>query len=77
VRVNVEPLVSDRGITPGAAGRADLKLTYDEVVGGQSLTVLKRFDEETGSYVYWSDEEGFNPRRWNPDSVRTSLVRAK
>ena len=50
--------------------------TYDEHVGSHSLVMLKRVDAETGQLVRWSSRDRFNPRRFNPDLVRQSVVAA-
>ena len=67
VRVNVRCLVRESG-RRSRARRGGMKLTYVEAVAGHALTVLKRYDQATGCFVYWSDRDGFNPLRFNPDA---------
>ena len=44
--------------------------TYDEHLEVHTLTVLKRYDDETGRLVHWDSDDRFNPRRFNPDHVK-------
>jgi hypothetical protein len=44
--------------------------TYDEHLELHTLTTLKRYDDQTGQLVHWDADDGFNPRRFNPDQVQ-------
>lgn len=65
LRVTIRPMSDGR--EHDGASENSLVLTYDEVYDGRSVTVLKRWDTETGRFVHWSDRDGFNARRFNPD----------
>lgn len=42
--------------------------TYEERLEPHTLVTLKRYDD--GRLVRWGEGDGFNPRRFNPDSVQ-------
>ena len=46
--------------------------TYDEHLEVHTLVVLKRYDDDAGQLVRWNADDGFNPRRFNPDRVLTA-----
>jgi hypothetical protein len=68
VRLNLIRQAADSE-APGVAARGDLKYTYEESPAQRPLVVLKRFDPETGRFVKWSDDDAFNPFRFNPDAL--------
>jgi hypothetical protein len=70
VRVSIRPMAEGHGDDAGGHGN-DQALTYGEALGGQTVTVLKRYDTKSGRFVHWSERDGFNPRRFNPDLLPT------
>jgi len=46
--------------------------TYEEQLEIHTLTVLKRYDDRSGRLVRWNEDDGFNPRRFNPDRVQVA-----
>ena len=51
--------------------------TYEEHLELHTLTVLKRFDDQIGHLVRWSDADAFNPHRFNPDHVQLAPQRGE
>lgn len=50
--------------------------TYREQLGGHDVVMLKRCVGLGSGFVRWSDEDRFNPRRFNPDRVPPPLRRS-
>lgn len=48
-------------------------LTYEELVGGHELVVLKRYNGLR--FVMWSERDKFARGRFNPDTVHGPVVR--
>lgn len=46
--------------------------TYEETVGDHPLTTLKIWDGER--FRRWTNDDGFNPRRFNSDLVPRNLI---
>jgi hypothetical protein len=68
----VRVLLRDTGDGPvrDAEGGSASGFTYDEPLRTGKLKMLKRYDEQTGTFVCWSASDGFNPFRFNPDKFR-------
>lgn len=69
VQVNLRQIADDSELRSRAGGRA---FTYEESLdeGKASVMVLKRYDETQRAYVRWSDQDGFDPFRFNPDRIK-------
>lgn len=64
VEVHIKPHGDDTKRRSTAGGRS---LTYEEVVAEQHLVTLKIWDGER--FRRWTAQDGFNPRRFNPDRL--------
>ena len=71
VQVTVEALSDDSNQRSTAGGRT---LTYEETLDQGKLVVLKRFDDAVGAFVRWTDQDGFNPWRFNPEKLRPLMA---
>jgi len=80
VQVNVvivleEPEVGRNGKPVRGIGPNSTHPTYEEELSSGPLVLLKRINGE-GEFERWPSDEGFNPKRFNPDALTSSLVRA-
>jgi hypothetical protein len=71
VQVNLKPH-GDDSLRPSL--HDDAGPTYREQVGPHPLVEIKRLNPATGQLVRWSDRDKFNPRRFNPDAIPTSVI---
>ena len=71
VQVNLKPH-GDDSLRPSL--HDDAGPTYREQLGPHPLVVIKRLNPATGQLVRWSDRDKFNPRRFNPDAIPTSVI---
>lgn len=55
-------------------GPNSVRSTYEEELPTGPLITMKRISRETGEFERWPKDEGFNPRRFNPDKIRSSQV---
>ena len=80
VQLLVPPDVAFRVLGEGVqrprtgGGAQQWKFTYGEQVATGRLTILKRYNQRTNSFVHWGGD-GFNPCRWNPDAIPEPLRR--
>ena len=66
VQVNLASHGDDSILRSPADGRSP---TYEEHLEAHTLTVLKRYDDQSGRLMRWGADDSFNPRRFNPDHV--------
>lgn len=72
--VHVKPVLTVDDGGRGVGANSMLPTYSEELVTGP-LCMLKRVNE-WGEFECWSARDGFNPRRFNPDTVASSNVRA-
>lgn len=72
VQINLKPLADESAMK----SHGDPRPTYEEHLGNHTVTMLKRVNRKTGSLVRWHPDAKFNPKRFNPDSLQSSAVRA-
>lgn len=70
VQVNLRSVEDDCGRRPSAS----VGPVYAEHLEYGSVTVLAIYDETEGRLRRWDHSDGFNPRRFNPDSIPESAV---
>lgn len=80
VQINVaavleEPEVDSKGKPVHGIGPNSVRPVYDDVLPTGPLVTMKRLNED-GHFERWPHDEGFNPRRFNPDLLRRSQVGA-
>lgn len=73
VRLNIRMLADDRPVVEPTGG-SSVSLTYPELLGGHEVTILKRYDDRTGTFKRWNDDDAFDPGRFNPDLLPISPV---
>jgi hypothetical protein len=75
LRIEVTAVPADpdtaRGIGPNS-----VMATYEDSFPTGPLTTLKRINPD-GHFERWGADDGFNPRRFNPDQVASSAVRCR
>jgi hypothetical protein len=67
------PCKPERGVSAIGYNR-DQKVHYREKLAVGTQITLKKWNPVLAAWCRWRDSEGFNPGRWNEDSVRAPWI---